>query len=201
MSKLMTAAITLALLAGPVMAQEGSQANAPHPAEGAQPGLLELNVASIVWVIIFFLIVVAILYKAAWKNVLAGLKAREERIRGDIRNAEEARLKAEATLRDYTTQLQTAEQQVRDIIARASADAEKLAASIKMSAQQESEAIKTRATKDIEAAKNQALAEVYEQTANLATAVAEKIIRRNLNADDQRELVNRSLQEIQGVGR
>ena len=34
----------------------------------------------------------------------------------------------------------------------------------------------------------------------LATSVAEKILRRSLNPDDQRDLVNRSLAEISAVG-
>ena len=49
--------------------------------------------------------------------------------------------------------------------------------------------------------KNQALAEVYEKTADLATSVAEKIIRRNLNPEDQRDLVARSLEQLQTVSK
>ena len=45
--------------------------------------------------------------------------------------------------------------------------------------------------------RNEALREVYEQAANLATNVAEKILRRNLNAADQRDLVNASLEQLQ----
>jgi len=37
-----------------------------------------------VWVLVIFVVMLAILYPTAWKNVLAGLKAREDRIRRDI---------------------------------------------------------------------------------------------------------------------
>ena len=60
---------------------------------------------SAVWTLIIFLILLGILYKGAWKNVLAGLKGREERIRNDIAQAEAARAKAEATLKEYNAQL------------------------------------------------------------------------------------------------
>src|SRR5439155_24222290 len=60
---------------------------------------------SALWVLIIFVVMLAILYPTAWKNVLAGLKKREERIRKDIADAEEARAKAEATLRQYNEQL------------------------------------------------------------------------------------------------
>ena len=153
------------------------------------------------WVVIIFIVLLMILYPTAWRNVLAGLKKREERIRKDIADAEAARAKAEATLKEYNAQLATAEAKVRDMLATAHADAEKLAASIRMRAQTESEEIKERATRDIEASKNQAIREVYEQTAVIATSIAEKILRRNLNADDQRDLVNRSLEQVQTIGR
>lgn len=153
------------------------------------------------WVIIIFVVLLVVLYKFAWKNVLAGLKSREDRIRRDIADAEAARAKAEATLRDYNTQLATAEGQIREMLAKAQADGERIAANLRTTAQTESEEIKNRANREIEAAKDQALAEVYEQTANLATSVAEKILRRNLNADDQRDLVSRSLEQVQTIGK
>jgi F-type H+-transporting ATPase subunit b len=150
-----------------------------------------------IWVIVIFVILLAILYPTAWKNVLAGLKKREERIRKDIADAEAARAKAEATLRQYNEQLAKAEGQVRELLNKAAIDAEKIAAGIRMHAQQESEEIKERAVKDIDASRKQALAEIYEQAANLSTSIAEKILRRNLNPDDQRDLVNESLQQLQ----
>ena len=152
------------------------------------------------WVLIIFLVLLAVLYPTAWKNVLAGLKAREERIRKDIADAETARAKAEATLKEYNTQLATAETRVRDMLAKATADGEAIAANIRTRAQKESEETKERAMRDIDAARDQAVAQIHEQAAVLATSVAEKILRRELNADDQRDLVAQSLSELPAVG-
>lgn len=163
------------------------------------PGLLDYDPAASIWVLIIFLGVVIVLYKTAWKNVLAGLKAREDRIRQALADADSARVKGEAALQEYNKQLATAQAQVRDLLNSAAVEAEKIAAGIRLHAQQETEEAKERATKEIEASKQQALAEIYEQTAALATTVAEKILRRNLNADDQRDLVQKSLEELQAV--
>lgn len=157
------------------------------------------SVMQALWVIIIFLIMLAILYPTAWKNVLAGLKAREDRIRSDIAEAEAARAKAEATLKEYNTQLATAEQRVRDLIAGAQADGERIAAQIRVRGEQEAQEAKERATKEIEAARQQAIADLYDQAATLATTVAEKILRRELNANDQRDLVTRSLDQVQNI--
>jgi F-type H+-transporting ATPase subunit b len=159
------------------------------------------TVVSAVWVLIIFLVMMAILYKTAWKQVLAGLKARESRIRQDIADAEASRRRAEETLSKYNQQLATAESQVREILAKAAADAERIGTSMKMQAQQEVEEIKERASRDMEAARKAAVADIYAQAAELSTSIAEKILRRNLNADDQRELVNRSLEQLQSAGR
>lgn len=157
------------------------------------------QIITTVTTLVVFLGLIAILSKYAWNPIVSGLKAREDKIRKDIRDAEEARLRAEQTLKQYQAQLATAEQQVRDLIAKASADAQQLATGIRANAQHEAGEAKDRATREIEAAKNQAVAEIYEQAATLATTVAEKILRRNLNADDQRELVRSSLEQLKTV--
>ena len=168
-------------------------------AEGDKPGVLSIDYSGLIWIVILFIALVTILYKAAWKNVLAGLNARETRIRTAIADADSARTKGEQALKEYNSQLATAQAQVRDLLSSATLEAEKIAAGIRMHAQQEAEEIKERAMKEIETSKEQALAEIYEQTASLATTVAEKILRRNLNADDQRDLVKQSLDELQAV--
>src|SRR3954465_11532195 len=99
---------------------------------------------SALWVLIIFAIMLIILYPTAWKNVLAGLKKREERIRADIAEAEKSRQRAEATLKDYNAQLANAQAQIRDMLAKAQADGEKLATTIRMQAQQEAEDAKGR---------------------------------------------------------
>lgn len=184
------------LCASPVLAEEVSKAGeATSPLYETSQGIITGIVT-----IVIFVFLVAILGKYAWGPILTGLKAREEKIRKDIADAEAARAKAQSTLDEYNKQLATAEQKVRDMLSQATKDAENLATQIRARAQQEAEETKERAIKDIDAARDQALSDIYQQTAELATRVAEKIIRRNLNADDQRELVNQSLQELQTVG-
>ncbi|MGA2441645.1 MAG: F0F1 ATP synthase subunit B [Tepidisphaeraceae bacterium] len=180
--------------------------SAPTWADAPKPELVPTQfsgqiVLEAVWVVVIFVIMLLILYPTAWKNVLAGLKAREERIRKDIADAEATRLKADDTLRQYNARLAEAEEKVRNILDQAAADAEKIATSVRMKAQQEAEVVKEQATKEIEAAKQTALNEIYVQTADLATSIAEKIVRRTLSPDDQRDLVNQSLEQFQNARR
>lgn len=159
---------------------------------GAIPALTSLVV---------FILLLVVLGKFAWGPIAAGLKAREDKIRKDIADAEAARARAEGTLKEYTAKLADTERTVREMIAKAAADAEGVAQSIRTRAQQESEETKEKAIKEIDAARVAAVREVYDQAAVLATNIAEKILRRNLNADDQRDLVAQSLEQLQSVGK
>jgi F-type H+-transporting ATPase subunit b len=144
--------------------------------------------------LIIFIVLVFVLGKFAWGPI-----AREDRIRADIRQAEQARARAEKTLSEYNQKLAQAEAEVRQIMAKASSDAQRLATSLRMQAQQEAEEIKERAQREIEASKNQALSEIYAQAAELSTSIAEKILRRNISVDDQRALVSESLRQLKDV--
>ena len=53
-------------------------------------------------------------------------------------------------------------------------------------AEAESAALKDRTLREIEAAKQQAVTEINNHAAELGTAVARKILQRNVTADDQR---------------
>jgi F-type H+-transporting ATPase subunit b len=158
-------------------------------------------IAPAVTTLVVFALLLAVLGKFAWGPIAAGLKNREDKIRRDIADAEAARKRAESTLAQYNQQLATAEAQVRDILAKAGQDAERMATNMKMQAQKEAEEAKDRATRDIETARKNAVADIYAQAADLSTAIAEKILRRNLNADDQRQLVESSLQHFQSAGK
>lgn len=188
----------------------GADEQAPAAERGAQeapapllPGNLdqakEYFLGPAIWTLVIFTILLIILYPMAWKPMLAGLKQREQRIRGDIAEAEKSRQRAEATLKEYNAQLANAQTQIREMLAKAQADGERLATTIRMQAQQEAEDAKGRAVREIEASKKAAIGEIYTQAAELATNVASKILRRNLNAEDQKQLVRESLDQLQTI--
>ncbi len=151
--------------------------------------------------LLIFVCLLIVLGKFAWGPIVSGLKAREDKIRQDIADAEAASARAQATLNEYNAKLAEAETRVREMLSKAAADGEKLATAIRMQGQQEAEETRERAMRDIDAAREGAINEIYEQAATLATNVAEKILRRNLNAEDQKDLVNRSLEQLQTMGK
>lgn len=178
-------------------AAEGQSGEAEHKPSLVPSPFSRETWYSALWVVVIFVILLIILYPAAWKSVLEGLKKREERIRKDIADAEATRAKAEATLKQYQAQLATAEDKVRELIASATIQGEKIATEIRMKAQQESEETKQRAVREIDNARKQALTDIYQRAAEISTSIASKILRRNINADDQRDLVRQGLSELE----
>jgi len=188
---LMTFSLPVLALSAPVLAA---------PA-GGDPTPFAGTIAQSIAAIVVFVVVFLVLKTWAWGPILKGLSDREAKIAADLRDAEAARASAEARLKELDARITGADAQVRDTLAKATTDAERVSTTIRMQAQQEAEEIKERAIKDIDTARKDAVREVYEQAAILATSVAEKILRRNLNPADQRDLVAASLDELQDAAK
>ena len=189
-------AAVLAVALAPSLALAAAGGDEPQLLSGVSRGLI-----TGLTTLVIFLILLAVLGKYAWGPIVAGLKSREDKIRKDIADAEAARARAEATLRDYEQKLAKAQDDVRALLQQAKVEGESLAAQIRARGQQEAEEAKERAVRDIDSSRKAAITEIYAQAAELSTNIAEKILRRNLNVDDQRELVRSSLDQFQGVNR
>ena len=145
---------------------------------------------------IVFVVVLVVLKKYAWGNILQGLQDREDKIRRDLQDAQSAAKDADATLKQYQARLLEAQGEAQQIIDRSRRDAEQIAQQIKDDAQQQMTRMRQRATADVRAAKEQALNEIYDEVAELSTTVAGRILRRQISAADQQQLISESLDQL-----
>lgn len=182
------------VLALPVMAFAADDGN--H-----EPNVFAGTVAQSIAAAIVFLILFAILYKKAWGPILTGLQDRETKIKTDLEQAEKAAGEAKQTLELYKEQLASAQEEAKRVIDQARGDAQKIAAQLKSDAEKEINTLRDRATQDITSAKEQAVNEIYSQTASLATTIAGRILRREINESDQEQLVRESLAELSDVNK
>jgi len=195
--RFLLASVLSLLMTVAAMAAEEVHGAAEEGASNVFAGTVAQSIAAA----IVFLILVALLYKTAWGPILKGLQDRENRIKEDLEGAERAAKEATAKLEQYNRQLAEANVAAAKVIDESKADAQRLAGQIKDQAQQEITALKTRAEGDIQAAREQALADIYAQTAMLATAVAGRILQREIRAEDQAELVEQALDEFARTSR
>jgi F-type H+-transporting ATPase subunit b len=180
------------------MPAHGSAAGHGGAEEGGQPDLIkeELNLGTLIVTIIVFLCLMGVLMKTAWKPILTGLRNREQTIRESIEAAKRAKEEAERTTRTLEAKMAEVQRQGAAQLQQAKNDALKIAETIRSQAEAESTALKDRTLRDIEAAKQQAVSEINDHAAELGTAVARKILQRNVTVDDQQRLVEESLSEL-----
>lgn len=158
--------------------------------------MLEINPGLIVWTILTFLVVLAILRVAAWKPLLQALQAREEKIRNQLDEAERARADALALLQENKEQLAKAEDQAQRIIREGRDLGERLKAEILDKAQQSSRQMIDQAKDEISREKERALQELRGEVADLAIGAAGKILATNLDTPRQRALVDAMIAEV-----
>src|SRR5262249_51930396 len=118
----------------------GTEAKAHESSAGTDEGGRESTMGAF-WVLLIFIIMLALLYPTAWRSIVNGLQKREERIRKDIEDAEKARAQAEVTLKESTAKLAAAEAKSRELVAAATTQGEQLAANIRAQAQKEADNI------------------------------------------------------------
>ena len=145
---------------------------------------------------VVFGIVFVVLAKFVWPTVSKGLDERNAKIVGEIKAAEEARAAAKAAQAEFERSLANARDEAANMIKQARADAQRVADELKAKNDQELAEKVARANADIEAARKAAVADMQAQASVLATEIAGKILRRQVNDQDNQRLVQESLKEL-----
>lgn len=194
LSKTPAAALSL-LGASAALAQEHG---ASHEAVSAIP-TVEQGLVTGITALIVFGIVFAVLAWKVWPVIGKGLDERAGKIRAEIAAAEAARKQAKEALEQYERSLGEARAEAQRMLEQARAQQLTLANELKTKAEAELGALKERARKDIEAAKRAAVSEIYEKAAEAATAIASKILQRELTASDQRRITLEAVSELEAT--
>lgn len=137
-----------------------------------------------------------ILYKKAWKPILAGLDKREADIRRAVEDA--AKLKAELAQLDERQRriIAEADDKARDILDNARTAAAEAARVIENKAREEAEIVLGNAQREIRLERDKALASLRRESADLAIDLSRRIIGESLDETRSRQLVDRLIKEI-----
>ncbi len=192
--------ILMILVFAPVVLGSGGEEHAAADAH-VKPELLHWDFGTALWTIFVFIILLTILRLTAWKPILSGLNQREEFIRNSLADAKREREEAERLLSDYTARLEKASEEAGAVVEEARRDAEETRKRIHAEAKSEGEAMVDRAKREIALARDEAVRQLHEQTIMLATNVAAKMIHKEMNPADHRELLNESLEELGALDR
>ena len=189
MKRFLILTLTLALAAPAfALAQE-----AEH---GGGANIFAGDVVNAVWTLVIFLTVVLVLGKFAWGPILKGLQARESYILESLEKAKREREQADARLKEYEDKLAQARTEVTALVEEGRRDAEVVKTKILEEARREAEQERERTKREIHLATDTATKELYSLAARLATDMAGRIIRKELNAQDHERLIAESIQEL-----
>ncbi|MDR1923561.1 MAG: F0F1 ATP synthase subunit B [Planctomycetaceae bacterium] len=169
-----------------------------HAESHKVPSMNPLEVASntAIWSLVVFLFVVAVLGKFAFKPIAKALDEREANIAETIASAQRTNDDAKKLLQQYQDKLDSARNEVRQILDAARKDAEKVAEEIVAKSREAAVQERERAMREIENATTFALQKIAERSATLATNLAGKIIRAEIKPEQHRDLIRGSLDEF-----
>lgn len=166
----------------------------PVLAEEAASGLL----VQPYWVlvsIVQFLLLVFLLQRFLWGPLLRTLAARATKIREGLDNAVAAKLEREQMTQQVAVLLADARREAAVLSERSTKAAEAAAADIREQARAEGDRIRERARADAEQLHRQSLAELRGEVASMAVLAASQILRREVDANAHRVLIERSIDE------
>jgi F-type H+-transporting ATPase subunit b len=165
--------LTLALL---------QQEHAPRGPLSVEPGLM-------IWTVLVFILLLAILKKFAWPALLGAVEARERALEEQLAEAERNRAEAARLLAQHERLLAEGRAAAHGLLADAKAAAEKERALALEKTRQEQEELLERARRDIIAERERAVAELRREAVDLSLAAASKLIGERLDSDSDRKIV------------
>ena len=156
---------------------------------------LGINVWSLVVYAINFAILLAVLYRFAYKPIMVRMDERAERIRAGLEAAERARQEAAQAQEAMRRQMEEARQESAAVLEEARRAAERYREEERARAREELQGLREKALADIQRERDAAIEEVRRHFADLAIAAAEKVVQRSLDRRAHQDLIEQVLKE------
>ncbi len=139
-------------------------------------------------------LLLAALYYLLYKPVRKFLKAREEKVAGEIDSAAESQKQAEALLSERKRQLDGAASEVAGLIKTGEAQGRARADAVIAAAEAETKAIAEKAKAQVRVIEQNARQELYKDAAQLSVQIASMVLEREVSIEDHRRLLDEFLE-------
>ncbi len=148
------------------------------------------------WVAAAFVVFVGILARLAYGRIVEALDARAGRIRNDIEEARRLREEARQLLASYQRKHRDAVEEAGEIVARARADAERMAAQAAADLEAEVERRAELARAKIARAEAQVIEDVRDMAVDIAVRAAGRLVRERLGEEQAGRIVDDAVSEL-----
>lgn len=156
----------------------------------------DINGGVIIWTVVIFVILLALLWRLGYPALLRMVEERERRIQKQLDDAEKANAEAQRLLEEHKKQIAAAHNQAQEILAKAKAVSQKERETLLAKAREEYDALLARARRDIDAEKDKAILALRREAVDLSIAAASRVIEANLDTDANRKLVTEFLESL-----
>lgn len=163
---------------------------------GESSSLFSGSLGDAIWTVVAFVILLMVLWRLAWKPMLAGLNARQKYIEKQISDSEETKKKAGEVLADYRAKIANVETEGKGIIKTHVNRAEKEAKEIVSSAREEAEALKLKQEMDIEKARKVAQSELLDEAGGIVLRLGEEVLGRAMDDEDNNRLISQAIERL-----
>jgi F-type H+-transporting ATPase subunit b len=167
---------------------------APLLAEGS-PTALVVHPFWVLVSIVNFLVLLYLLRRFMWGPIMSTLDRRAAKIREGLELTESARREREQLKQEVEKTLGEARREAAAIAERTTKAAEAAAADIRTGAKAEADRIREKGRTDAQHLHDQALAQLRSEVASMAVLAASRILGREIDAEQHRALIERSLEE------
>jgi len=149
--------------------------------------------------IINFTVVAFLLWRFAFKPIIATIGERQEKIDAGLKYADEMKAKLEAAQQAYDSQLREAQKKAQQIVAEAQKATKEFADKQQKEATEKAGALLTRAQEAIELEKRKMLAEARVEIARLVVSTTQRVLARELSEADRSRYNEAASRELSGV--
>ena len=154
----------------------------------------DATVALLTWITFFALL--AILKKFAWKPILDGLDAREEKIRKALDDARKAGEELAKINQTRASVVAAADNQAREIVERSRKAAVEAAKAIEHKARDEAQIVINNAQHELQANIEKARMELREESVNIAVGLTQKILEEEFDDAKHQRLMDKLIKNF-----
>ena len=162
-------------------------------------GLIEFNWTSLM-IVANLLILYIILKKFFWEKIRQFMKERENAVRDAFDSAEAMNRRADEKMRNYSARIANVEEEGREIIRQARAQADVQAQEIIEDARKQASELMAKTERNIELEKAKAMEEMRQEIGVLALMAAEKIVGREIENIGQDRIVDDVIDQARSTG-
>jgi len=150
----------------------------------------------LIWRTMNFVVLAGALIILLKKPMAKGLEARRQGIKDQLEDLERQKSEAEAKLNEYQQRLNQLDKEIEKIVAEYIKDGEAAKAKIIEEAKAAAEKLQEQAKKNIEHEFEKVRGQLKADMVNQAVAIAETLIKDNINEEDQKKIIGEYLTKV-----